>query len=90
MNIWIKTHRGHLTTVCICAPEGAEKIRIVNFMNAYQWHLSSVNNMDYIIVGRDCSAQIGQQEIGNLIHNNVQKILNENEKTLRNFVCLMN
>ena len=86
INIRIRTTRGHLTIVGVYAPNEGKKEESLEFYELLQTHLNSINKTDYISIGGDFNARVGQQIMGKLIGNNGEVTLNENGKTLRNFV----
>jgi hypothetical protein len=47
--------------------------------------MDTINKNDYLVVGGDFNAQIGQLPIKDILGTNGEMVLNKNRKTLRNF-----
>jgi exonuclease III len=81
-----KVPRGYLTVICIYAPEEGRNEDSDEFYETLQKEINSTNKNDYLILGGDLNARIGNNPIPDLIGTNGEPTLNKNGQALRDFV----
>lgn len=85
LQIRLKVERGNLTVIAVYAPEENRKEESEKFYNSLQETLEKINKNDYMIIGGDLNARIGNRPIEGVVGTNGESTLNENGKLLREF-----
>lgn len=85
INVRIQIPRGYLTIIGLYAPEEGKKEESKSFYKELQKHLNTINKNDYIIIGGDLNARVGNDSIDDVLGNNGEERKNENGKMLLNF-----
>lgn len=81
-----KIERGYLTVVGVYSPDEGRKEETDIFYNELQAVLDGINKNDYIVIGGDLNARIGNTPVKDIIGINREPTLNQNGKMLRDFV----
>jgi len=81
----LKTQRGHLTILGVCAPtEGRGELN-KEFYETLQKILDKVNKNDYIMLIWDMNARVGNNRVANIVGTNGEATLNSNGRKLIDF-----
>jgi exonuclease III len=81
-----KVPRGYLTVIGIYASEEGRDEDSDEFYETLQKEMNSTNKNDYLILGRDLYARIGNNPIPDLIGTSSELTQNKNGQALRDFV----
>ena len=85
-----KIDRGYLTLICVYAPDDGRLEESREFYKTLQKAYDMCNKNDYIIIGGDLNARIGNQKMRNNIGKYGEETVNRNGERLREFTCFNN
>ena len=85
MTCRFKIERGYMTVICLYSPEEGRREEVNWFYKDLQEIYDKCNKNDYIIIGGDLNARIGNRKMRNLIGIYGEQTLNHNGEKLREF-----